>query len=89
MARAGSSGASTILRDITAIRKLEEQVGEMRRLESLGQLAAGFAHEFNNSLAIVIGYLGLAEGSARAAEQAGVADTLAKASRRRAGRRPW
>jgi two-component system cell cycle sensor histidine kinase/response regulator CckA len=73
-------GSSTILRDITAVRKLEEQVGEMRRLESLGQLAAGFAHEFNNSLAIVLGYLGLAEVSARAAEQAAVADTLGKAA---------
>jgi PAS domain S-box-containing protein len=74
------AGAATILRDITAIRKLEDQVGEMRRLESLGQLAAGFAHEFNNSLAIVLGYIGLAEGAVRAAEQAGVADTLAKAA---------
>jgi two-component system, cell cycle sensor histidine kinase and response regulator CckA len=46
---------STIARDITEIKALEEQLRQAAKLESLGVLAGGIAHDFNN---ILVGILG-------------------------------
>ena len=39
-----------ILYDLTARRKVEEELGRSRRIHSLGQLTGGVAHDFNNML---------------------------------------
>jgi PAS domain S-box-containing protein len=39
---------------------LEEQLREARRLESIGVLAGGMAHEFNNLLTLILGHADLA-----------------------------
>nr|WP_242477875.1 ATP-binding protein [Rubrivivax gelatinosus] len=44
--------------------RLEEQLGRARRMEALGALAGGVAHDFNNILAAVIGYGELARDGA-------------------------
>ncbi|MBW1917388.1 MAG: PAS domain S-box protein [Deltaproteobacteria bacterium] len=42
--------------DITSQKKFEEQLYHTEKLASLGQLAAGVAHEINNPLAIILGF---------------------------------
>lgn len=44
------------IRDITERKKMEMQIRQADRLASIGQLAAGVAHEINNPLGVVIGY---------------------------------
>jgi len=52
-----------VMRDVTEELKLREQLSRSQRLESVGQLAGGLAHDFNNILQAVLGYamLGLGE----------------------------
>ncbi len=44
------------LADITELKKLEDQLLRSERLASMGQIAAGVAHEINNPLGIVLGF---------------------------------
>ncbi|MBA3948361.1 MAG: PAS domain S-box protein [Acidobacteria bacterium] len=50
-----------LMLDITERRRLEAQLSEARRLEAIGRLAGGVAHDFNNMLSVVGGYADLLE----------------------------
>jgi PAS domain S-box-containing protein len=56
-------GAVLVIHDITEKRKLELEIQKALKLEAIGVLAAGIAHEFNNLMAVVIGNIGLAKRS--------------------------
>ena len=56
-------GVLAIGRDVTERNALQAQLAEARKLEALGTLAGGVAHDFNNIIAVILGNaeLGLAE----------------------------
>jgi len=46
----------SVIRDLTERKQLQEQLIQSQKLEGLGLLAGGVAHDYNNILNVVIGY---------------------------------
>ena len=54
-----SSRVELILDDVTSQRQLEQQLFQNHKIEAVGRLAGGVAHDFNNSLMIISGHVSL------------------------------
>ncbi|MBI5663707.1 MAG: PAS domain S-box protein [Nitrospirae bacterium] len=56
-------GYQGIIRDITERKKMEEELQNIEKLESVGIMAGGIAHDFNNILTTISGSISLAKVS--------------------------
>jgi PAS domain S-box-containing protein len=63
-------GLVAVNRDITERRRLEAQLLESLKMDTIGRLAGGIAHYFNNLLTVMIGYTDLALANLPADHQA-------------------
>ncbi len=56
----GTQAVQGIIRDVTERKRLEEQLRHAQRMESVGELAGGIAHNFNNILTAITALSSLA-----------------------------
>ncbi|HYC58248.1 MAG TPA: ATP-binding protein [Thermoanaerobaculia bacterium] len=62
-------GLFALYTDLTTFRAMEARLRDLEALVGLGQMSAGIAHEFRNSLFTILGYLRLAQREGPADEQ--------------------
>ena len=56
LARLGSNEVMAVVRDVTDLKTLEQQLVHAETMQSIGRLAGGVAHDFNNVLHIIRGH---------------------------------
>jgi len=78
-------GVIGISRDITQYRGIEERLRQSQKMEAIGTLAGGVAHDFNNILMVISGYSSvLAEALQANAKLSGHVEQIRKAGERAA-----
>jgi PAS domain S-box-containing protein len=77
----GMTQTVAFLKDITEKKKMEEQLLQNEKLRSLGEMASGVAHDFNNALAAILGNTQLLLYTAQDEETREALKTIEKVTR--------
>jgi PAS domain S-box-containing protein len=80
----GRSCLVRVFRDMTFCRALEAQLRQAQKMEAVGRLAGGVAHDFNNALGVILGHTETLMRQAGEAQRGKLAQIL-KATQRAAG----
>ena len=73
-----------LVRDTSERKRMEEQLRQSQKMEAVGRLAGGVAHDFNNELGVILGYTELLMRHAGEAQR-GKLDQILKATQRATG----
>jgi PAS domain S-box-containing protein len=49
----------SLIHEVTELKRLNDRLGRVQKMEALGRLAGGIAHDFNNILTAILGYTAL------------------------------
>ncbi|HMF89713.1 MAG TPA: PAS domain S-box protein [Candidatus Angelobacter sp.] len=72
-------------RDVTHTRQIEDELRQSQKMEAIGRLAGGVAHDFNNMLMLISGYAGqLLDDTRLPARNRAIAQQLLEATKRAA-----
>jgi PAS domain S-box-containing protein len=69
------------VRDLTARKKMEEELRQAQKMEAIGQLTGGIAHDFNNLLTVVTGNLEMLEATIDSPDQRELVNEAQEAAR--------